>query len=88
MLTLLNVLAWLIFGTIVGLVANFIDSEPAEGGLVGAIILGILGALVGGFFGNLIFGVGVSGFNLSSLVIATIGSLILMFVGRRLTRWY
>lgn len=78
----MNILAWILFGLIVGVVANFIDPAPSKGGLLGSVVLGVLGALLGGFLGDLLFGVGVTGFNPSSFIIAVIGSLVLLFVGR------
>lgn len=71
---------------IVGVVANLIDPQPARGGLLAAIALGIAGALLGGFLSSLILGVGVTGFDFSSFVVAFIGALILLFVGRELRR--
>lgn len=82
----MNIIAWVVFGLIVGLIANAIDPKPSQGGLLGAIILGIVGALVGGFLGNLIFGVGVSGFDVQSFALAILGSLLLLFIGRVLSR--
>lgn len=78
----MNIISWIVFGLIVGVIANMIDPQPARGGLVGAVVLGVLGALLGGFLGNLLFGVGISGFNLSSFIVAVIGSLVLLFIGR------
>jgi len=82
----LGILAYIVFGLIVGVIANLIDPQPARGGILAAIVLGIVGALVGGWLGSTIFGVGVTGFNLSSFIVAIIGSLIVLFVGRMLTR--
>ncbi|MBI4036848.1 GlsB/YeaQ/YmgE family stress response membrane protein [Candidatus Daviesbacteria bacterium] len=82
----MNILSWIVFGLIVGIIANWIDPRPAQGGWVGGIILGILGALVGGFLGDLLFGVRVTGFNLPSFIIAVIGALILLFVSRAFFR--
>lgn len=82
----MNILSWILFGLIVGIIANAIDPNPESGGLLGAILLGIGGALLGGFVADLIFGVGVSGFNLTSFIIAVAGSLLLLFVGRTLRR--
>jgi len=82
----MGVLAWLILGLIAGVVANMIDPRPSAGGILGAIVLGIVGALVGGFIGNTLFGVGVSGFNFSSMIVAVLGSLLVLFVGRMLSR--
>lgn len=82
----MNLLAWVIFGLITGIVANIIDPYPSRGGILGAIVLGVLGAVIGGFMGNLIFGIGISGFNFSSFAIAVLGSLLLLFIGRAFGR--
>ncbi len=78
----MNLLVWIIFGLIVGIIANAIDPAPSRGGIIGAVLLGIVGALVGGFLSSALIGVGISGFNLTSLVIAVLGSLLLLFVGK------
>lgn len=82
----MNIIAWVLFGLIVGVIANYLDPRASRGGVLGSIILGILGALLGGFLGDLIFGVGVTGFNLSSFIVAVIGALVLLFVGRMFSR--
>lgn len=82
----MGVIAWLIFGLIVGVVANIIDPRPEQGGILGAIVLGIVGALVGGWLGNLLFSTPVTGFNLPSFLVAIGGSLLVLFVARALTR--
>lgn len=82
----MDILTWIIFGLIVGVIANIIDPRPAQGGIIGAIILGIVGALVGGFIGNLIFGVDVTGFNFPSFIVAVLGALAVLFIGRMLVR--
>ncbi len=78
----MNLLAWVAFGVISGVIANLIDPEPNQGGIMGAVILGILGSLLGGFLANLVFGVAITGFNFSSFVVAVGGSLLLLFLGR------
>lgn len=82
----MDILTWVVFGLIVGIVANIIDPRPSSGGILGAIVLGVVGALIGGFLGNLLFGVGVTGFNISSFIIAVLGSLLLLFIARVLIR--
>lgn len=82
----MNILAWIIFGLIVGIVANIIDPYPEKGGLLGAVVLGMLGSILGGFLGNLVFGIGVTGFNFPSFAIAVLGSLLLLFLGRAIRR--
>ena len=46
------------------------------------IILGIIGAVVGGFVMRLFGQAGVTGFNLYSVVVAVVGAIILIWVGR------
>lgn len=82
----MNLLIWIVFGLIVGVIAELIDPSPNQGGLLGAMVLGIVGALVGGFLGRLILGIGITGFNFSSLVVAVLGSLLLLALMKALRR--
>ena len=82
----MNILSWILFGLIVGIVANVIDPADSQGGLLGAILLGVAGALVGGFIANLLFGVGVTSFDITSFIVAIAGSLVLLFGVRTLRR--
>ena len=81
----MNIFAWLLFGLIVGIIANIIDPKPASGGIFTTIILGIIGALVGGFLGNVLFGVNLSGFSLSSFIVAILGSVIVLYIGKSIS---
>jgi uncharacterized membrane protein YeaQ/YmgE (transglycosylase-associated protein family) len=78
----MNILSWVLFGMIVGVIANAIDPRPAQGGFLGAIVLGIVGAVLGGFISSLLFGVGITGFNFSSFAVAVLGSLLVLLLGR------
>ena len=78
----MDLIAWVVFGLVVGVIANSIDPEPTRGGVIGAVVLGVLGAMVGGFLASAILGIGISGFNLASLVVAIGGSLLLLYLGR------
>jgi uncharacterized membrane protein YeaQ/YmgE (transglycosylase-associated protein family) len=82
----MNIISWILFGGVVGLIANLIDQRPARGGVLGAIILGIVGAIIGGFLGSLLLGVDVTGFNLSSLIVGVVGALVALFIGRSMNR--
>ena len=44
----MSILLWVVFGLIVGSIANFIDPRESQGGLLGSITLGIVGSVVGG----------------------------------------
>lgn len=82
----MSILAWIIFGLIAGIIANLIDPDPQEGGIIAATVLGILGAVIGGFIANIIIGESITGFNVMSFIIAILGSLFLLFIGRTLRR--
>jgi uncharacterized membrane protein YeaQ/YmgE (transglycosylase-associated protein family) len=65
------------------------QSGHARGGygLVGDIIVGIVGALLGGFLSQrLLGGPGITGFNLTSIIVAFIGACILIFLLRLVSR--
>lgn len=82
----MDILAWVVFGLIVGLIANAVDQRPSKGGLLGAMVLGIIGAMFGGFLGNMFFGLDVTGFNVQSFIVAVIGSLLVLYIGRAFKR--
>jgi len=82
----MDIIYWLVFGLIAGAIANYIDPRPSKGGIAGSIALGIVGAVVGGYLGEMFFGVGVTGFNVMSFVVAVAGALLLLFVGRLLMK--
>lgn len=82
----MNILAWVVFGLVVGVIANYVDPKPSYGGIAGAVILGIVGSLVGGFLSSLLLGVGVTGFNIPSIIIGVLGSLLLLLISRSFRR--
>jgi uncharacterized membrane protein YeaQ/YmgE (transglycosylase-associated protein family) len=47
------ILAWILFGLVVGIVARFLMPGRDPAGLIGTILIGVVGALVGGFLGRL-----------------------------------
>ena len=52
------------------------------GGIIVTMLIGIVGAFVGGFVVNLLGGAGVSGFNIWSILVATLGAIILLAIYR------
>ena len=77
---MLSILAWIIVGAIAGWLASLIMGGGF--GLIGNIIVGILGAFVGGWLSGVVFNLpyAVTGFNLTSVLIATGGAVVLLFV--------
>jgi len=82
--TYMNILIWLLLGLVSGWLASVMMSTNSRQGMVGDIIMGIVGAVVGGLAFNLFGEAGVTGFNLSSILVATVGAMILIWGGRRL----
>jgi uncharacterized membrane protein YeaQ/YmgE (transglycosylase-associated protein family) len=75
----MGVIAWIIFGLIVGFIASKIVNKSGSGILMD-IVLGIIGAIVGGFIAAELVGSGITGFNIWSLVVAIIGAVIVLWV--------
>ena len=78
----MNIIAWIILGAIAGYLAGFIVKGDEGLGVIGHIVLGIVGALVGGFLAGVLFNTNpIDGaFDISSIVVATIGAVITVLV--------
>lgn len=77
----MGIISWIIFGAIAGWLASKITGNDAKMGAGANIIVGIIGSFIGGFIGTNVFNFGkVSGFNLSSFLIAIAGSVILLLI--------
>jgi uncharacterized membrane protein YeaQ/YmgE (transglycosylase-associated protein family) len=50
----MDVLLWIVFGLVVGIVAKFLMPGRDPGGIIVTIILGIVGALLGGWLGRVL----------------------------------
>lgn len=79
-------LAWIVLGLIAGAIAKAIMPGNDPGGLIVTMVIGIVGALLGGFLGSMLTGSGLAGFSLWSLVLAIVGSLVLLWVYRLTTK--
>lgn len=79
----MGILSWIVLGLIAGALAKLLMPGRDGGGWLITMALGIAGAFVGGFLGNAL-GVGgaATGVNLGSIVTATIGAIVLLFVYR------
>jgi len=73
----MNIIAWLVLGLIAGFIGSKIVNKSGEG-LVLDIVLGIVGAFVGGFLFNMFGSSGVTGLNLYSLLVAVVGSIVVL----------
>ena len=80
----MTVLAWILLGLIAGFIGSKIVNKTGEGVLVD-IVLGIVGALVGGFLFNQFGAAGVTGLNVYSILVATLGAVVVLVVYHALT---
>ncbi|MDW3095744.1 MAG: GlsB/YeaQ/YmgE family stress response membrane protein [Gammaproteobacteria bacterium] len=82
----MGILSSIILGLLVGALAKWIMPGKDPGGLFITMVLGMAGAMIGGFIGTQL-GIGdVTGFNLVSIGLATLGAIILLIIYRLITR--
>jgi uncharacterized membrane protein YeaQ/YmgE (transglycosylase-associated protein family) len=77
-----GILSWIVVGLIAGLLAKVILPGDDPGGLIITTLIGMVGAVVGGFVIGILGGVGATGFNVWSILVATLGAMILLSVYR------
>ncbi|KND50914.1 MAG: Transglycosylase associated protein [Parcubacteria bacterium C7867-007] len=80
----MGILLWVVFGAIAGWIASMI--VKSDQGLLLDIVVGIVGALIGGWVMNLLGYDGVSGFNVYSMAVAILGSVILLAIVKSIRR--
>ena len=76
----MGLISWILVGVIAGLLAKWIMPGEGPGGFIITIILGMAGASIGGFVVGILGGTGATGFNIWSILVATLGAIILLFV--------
>ena len=76
----MGLLSWIILGGIAGWIASMVMGTDKSMGILANIFVGVIGALIGGFIVSLFGGEGVNGFNVWSLVVAVLGSIILLWI--------
>ena len=82
----MGIISWIVLGLIAGAIAKLLMPGDDPGGFIVTILIGIVGAVIGGAIAT---GLGygeVDGINLPSLVVAVLGSLILLIAYRVLRR--
>ena len=75
----MGIIAWLVVGLIAGFIASKIVNHTGSGVFMD-IVLGVVGAFVGGFVFNFFGHAGVTGFNLYSMMVATLGAIVVLFI--------
>lgn len=82
----MSILAWIILGGIAGWIGSMIMGTDASQGIFLNIVIGIVGAAIGGFLFSVLGGTGVTGFNLYSLLVAILGSVVLLWLAQLVRR--
>ena len=82
----MGALSWIILGLIAGALAKAIRPGKDPQGCFFTMFIGIMGAVIGGWVATL-FGWGrVNGFNLYSLLVATVGAIIFLAIWAAIMR--
>ncbi|HHU22418.1 MAG TPA: GlsB/YeaQ/YmgE family stress response membrane protein [Clostridiales bacterium] len=76
----MGIIGWIIIGALAGWIASMITGNNKKMGAGANILAGIVGSFIGGIVMNILGGSGVTGFNLWSLFVATIGAIILLWI--------
>jgi uncharacterized membrane protein YeaQ/YmgE (transglycosylase-associated protein family) len=83
----MGILSWILLGLVAGALAKAIRPGRDPQGCIVTMIIGVIGAVLGGFIATRLLGWGdVNGFNLYSILIATVGALIALAIWAAVTR--
>ncbi len=79
----MGIIAWIVFGFIVGLIARALVPGRQGMGFVMTTLLGIAGSIIGGIIASAIWGApgSATGFQPSGFIGSIIGAIILLLVG-------
>lgn len=80
----MNIIIWILFGLVVGVVAKLLMPGRDPGGFIVTILLGIAGAFVGGFIGRALgfYGPG----DVAGFIMATLGAILILIIYRVVVR--
>ena len=81
----MGLIATIVVGLVAGLLASWI--MKAKTGVLVDLVLGIVGSILGGWITSLIMGVNlVSGINITSILVALVGAIIVIAIYRFISR--
>jgi uncharacterized membrane protein YeaQ/YmgE (transglycosylase-associated protein family) len=79
----MGLISWIILGLIAGALAKWIMPGKEDMGLIVTILLGVAGAFLGGYLGAFLGLGSMGGLSIGSIVTATAGAILLLFVYRQ-----
>lgn len=82
----MGILSWILLGLVAGALAKALRPGKDPQGCIVTMIIGVVGAVVGGFVARLLGWDGVNGFNLYSVLIATVGAIIALAIWAAVSR--
>jgi uncharacterized membrane protein YeaQ/YmgE (transglycosylase-associated protein family) len=81
----MGVIAWILFGFIVGLIARAVVPGRQSMGFVMTTVLGVAGSLIGGLIATALTGGSETGFRTSGFIGSLIGAVVLLVVAGLVT---
>ena len=83
----MGIISWILVGLIAGLLAKWFMPGTGPGGFIITVLIGMAGASIGGFVISLLGGTGATGFNVWSVLVATLGAIVLLLLYGLIARW-
>jgi uncharacterized membrane protein YeaQ/YmgE (transglycosylase-associated protein family) len=80
----MGVLTWIVVGIIGGWLGRLVV-KGGPGGVLGDLAIGVVGGLIGGWIFSWFGHLGVTGINIPSIIVAFVGSVILLLLVRMFT---
>ena len=81
----MSLFVWILLGLVAGFIASHLVNHHGEG-IVLDVLLGVVGAIVGGWLFHVFGHIGVTGLNLHSIVVATVGAILFLFIYHTIRR--
>ena len=82
----MGLISWILVGALAGWIASKIMDTDHRMGAIANIVVGIIGAFVGGIIVGFFGGSGVTGFNLWSLLVALFGSIVFLWIAKKVMK--
>jgi uncharacterized membrane protein YeaQ/YmgE (transglycosylase-associated protein family) len=77
---MMGLLSWIMMGLLAGALGRFLTPGDDKMGCFWTVVTGVVGAVVGGFVATLLGFGGFRGFDLYSLIVATLGAIVCLFL--------
>ena len=73
----MSLFVWILLGLVAGFIASHIVNHRGEG-MILDVLLGVVGAIVGGWLFSVLGHIGVTGLDLHSILVATVGAIVFL----------